>query len=282
MKPLAKSYLMMALAAALTVTGCASGPTGEQAQTAASNRVIEAYNVPDLLAQAAPAVVESLENNVPDSVSQAERQRLRDAVYDVYAPEKLQAGVAERLRERAAEADRKPALASAADKLAAPLATRMIELESAAGSDDFAEGFRAFVDQPATEARKQRLRIIDGLADDMEVISLQTEFNVTLLRGMIKGRDAVVDPAQQASDSRVEQMVSNTREGIRDQLEQRVPLMLLYVYRDVDDATLQQYADLQAESDMTWTNQALRQAITDTLAAAGERIPEQMNAGTGA
>lgn len=278
MKPQVKAYLIMALVGVSVLAGCATGPTGEVAQTSASNRILEAYDVPDLLAQAAPAVSQSLDKNLPDETSTADRQRLRDAVYNAYAPDTLQADVTDRLRENADSAGRKKDLASAADKLTSPLAQRMISLESTTGDDGFAQGFNAFVDQPATDARKRRLRMIDSLSDDMQIVQLQTGFNVTLLESMIRSRNAVVDASSQVGEPQIERMLANTRDGIRGKLDQRVPLMLLYVYRDVDDATLQQYADLQSQPDMVWTNKAVEDAIIGALADAGKKVPAQLDA----
>lgn len=280
MKLQTKSYLIMALAGAVLLAGCASGPTGEPAQTSAANRVLEAYDVPDLLAQAAPAVNQSLDKNLPDDTPAAERQRLRNIVFDAYAPDALYTDVVSRLRNNADADGRKRDLASAADHLTAPLAQRMISLESVTGDENFTASFNSFIDQPATDARKRRLRIIDSLSDDMQIVQLQTGFNVTLLETMIRARNAVVDSGRQVDDTQIDRMLTNTREGIRSKLDERVPLMLLYVYRDVDDADLQAYADLQSEPDMIWTNRAIESAIIASLAAAGEKVPAAYSAGS--
>jgi len=270
------SYLIAALTAAMLVTGCASlRGGGDAAQTAAANRIIQAYDVPELLTQAAPAVRKSLDNNLPDSVGSAERQRLNGIVEDVYAPLALRQDVVERLSAQAAETGHEAALVEAADALETPLAKRMIALEGAVSDQNFGQGFNSFIDKPASDARKRRLRIIDGLAADMQVVDLQTDFNLTLLESMIRARNATVGTSQEVGEPQIERMLSNTREGIRDKLEQQVPLMLLYVYRDVDQQALQDYADLQAQPGLAWVNRALEQAITQTLAAASEKIPNR-------
>lgn len=277
MKPQAKSYLIGVLMTALLLAGCATGPTGQQAQTSASNRVLAAYEVPDLLAQAAPAVNQSLDKNLPDEIGTTERERLRAAVLEAYDPEKLQADVAERLRDKAGGNDKQRALVAAAEALETPLATRMIGLEATTSQAGFADKFRAFVDQPATDKRKRRLRQIDALTEHMQIIELQTQFNVTLLEAMIRARNAVSPSEFQVDESRIERMVTDTQGNIRSQLDKRVPLMLLYVYRNVSDAELQEYAELQGQPDLVWTNAALKNAIVDTLAAAGERVAENFN-----
>ena len=50
--------------------------------------------------------------------------------------------------------------------------------------------------------------------------------------------------------------------------------MLLYVYRDVDDSTLSEYVALQNQPELVWANQALKNAIIDTLSAASDRVTE--------
>ncbi|WP_353110588.1 hypothetical protein [Salinisphaera dokdonensis] len=274
MKPQAKSYLITAFMGALLLAGCATGPAGTQAQTSASNRVLAAYEVPDLLAQAAPAVSQSLDKNLPDDVADADRQRLRDVVFEAYNPQTLQADVAENLREQASSTGNQQALVVAAEQLDTPLATKMIGLESTTGQANFAQDFKAFVNEPATARRKERLRQIDALAQDMQIIELQTGFNVTLLEAMIRGRNAASAPEYQVDQPRIDQMVSETRNNIEGKLEQRVPLMLLYVYRDVSDAELQSYVQLQDRPELVWTNQALKTAIIDALSSAGERVAE--------
>ena len=257
---------------ALLLAGCATGPAGTQAQTSASNRVLAAYEVPDLLAQAAPAVSQSLDKNLPDDVGDADRQRLRDVVFEAYDPQTLLADVAETVREQASASGHEQALVVAAEQLDTPLATKMIGLESTTGQANFAQDFKAFVNEPATARRKARLRQIDSLAEDMQIIELQTGFNVTLLEAMIRARNAASTAEYQVDQPRIEQMVAKTRGNIKGKLEQRVPLMLLYVYRDVSDAELQSYAQLQDRPELVWTNQALKAAIINALSNAGERV----------
>ena len=55
-KPQVKCYLISVLMAALLLAGCATGPADKQAQSNAADRVMAAYDVADLLDQAAPAV----------------------------------------------------------------------------------------------------------------------------------------------------------------------------------------------------------------------------------
>jgi hypothetical protein len=94
---------------------------------------------------------------------------------------------------------------------------------------------------------------------------------------MIRARNAASAAEYQVENSRVEQMVAETRNNISAKLEQRVPLMLLFVYRNVEDSTLSEYAELQGQPELVWANQALKNAIIDTLAAASDRVTDNFN-----
>lgn len=279
MKLKAKSYLIVTAIAVVALAGCATGPASKQEQSAAAARVLAAYDVPDLLAQAAPAVAQSLDKNLPDAVGAAERKRLQNAIRAAYDPVVLQNDVAARLREKAAESGHQNALVEAAAKLETPLAERMIGLESTTGRDNFAEDFKAFVQQPATEARQRRLDQIRTLAESMQIIDLQTAFNATLLEAMLHVRNAASDAEYQVEPARLDRMIESTRGNIDSKLQQRVPLMLLYVFRDVDDATLASYLELQTSPELVWTNRALKESIVGTLEAAGEKMVSNYNQG---
>ena len=276
-KPQVKCYLISVLMAALLLAGCATGPADKQAQSNAADRVMAAYDVADLLDQAAPAVSQSLNKNLPEEIGASERERLRAAIVEAYDPQQLQDDVQQRLRENADNSGKSSALVSAAQALETPLAARMIGLEAKTGETGFAANFREFIDQPASAERKQRLRQIDLLANDMQIIELQASFNVTLLEAMIRARNAASPDEYHVPEQRVDQMVGETRSNIHGQLEKRVPLMLLYVYRDVTDSELQAYAQLQGRPELAWTNEALKNAIISALDSASERVIDNYN-----
>jgi hypothetical protein len=275
-KPPIKPYRLAALAGvALMLAGCAILPIGQHTQTNAANRVSAAYQVSDLLAEAAPAVSQSLKKNLPKTISTAQRNRLRRIVANAYATQTLRRGVVERLKRKATQTQHAKQLAAAADTLEKPLVQHMIRLERNVTQPDFRQGFKAFVKQPTGARRKRRLTIVRQIAAHMQVVALQTGFNITLLASMIRARNAVGGKNARMSNAQIKRILSNTRTAISAKLRQRVPLMLLYVYRNVDTRTLQQYADLQAQPAMIWTNRALAQAIVNTLATASQSIPQQ-------
>jgi len=274
-----KAYLTVAaLTFAALAAGCALGPPSQQAQTSAASQVVDDYKVSGLLAQSGPAISDSLSRNLPDSVDDAQRQALDAAVARTYDPQRLRNTVVSRLADAAATSDNQKYLINAAAELNKPLPQRMIGLESRVADPNFGDGFQAFQDNPATPERQQRLEIIEQLSDDMVVGDLQTDFNVALLESMIAARNDVVSPDEQVDAAQKQRIIANSRDGIRAKLNQQVPRMLLYVYRDVDTKTLQQYADLQHQPFMVWSNKALANAVTSTLADAGPRVSQNLSA----
>lgn len=279
MKSIRKSYLMVAtLLTTALAAGCALGPPSRQAQTSAANQVVDDYKVAGLLAQASPAIAASLSHNLPDSVSDDQKQQLDNAVAKAYGPQRLRNAVVARLGDAATASDHQKYLIEAAEELKKPLPQRMIGLETKVSDPGFGDGLQAFLSKPSSPARQQRLDIVKQLTDDMVVTDLQVDFNLALLKSVIKARNSVVAADQQVGPDQEKRILSNSRDGIRAKLNQQVPRMLLYVYRGVDSDTLEQYAKLQHQPEMAWTNRTLADAITSSLSDAGDRLPQNFNA----
>ncbi|MGN8159801.1 hypothetical protein ACS8Y6_14450 [Salinisphaera sp. RV14] len=273
MKGARRCYLIGSLLAlALVVAGCAlhSGRTDR----AAARHLVSVYQVSGLLAQAAPAVSGSLNRNLPQSVALGRRQQVDRRVNRAFAPSPLVEQTIRRLAKSARDQGRTRDLARAAEWLDKPLARKMIALRRKVGQPGFARGFKQFTDKPAGHQRKRRLRLVDQLAGDMRLADLQTRFNVTLLGAMIRARNLALGPSGRVDETQIQRILSDTRKGLRRKLEQRLPLMLLYVYRDVGTDTLERYAALQHRPAMVWVNATLVQCIGKTLEAAGRSIPE--------
>lgn len=262
---------LLALAVVLAGSGCAL--QRRQSAATAAQQLASAYRMSALLAQAAPAVSGSLNRNLSQSVDLARRKRVDVLVNRAFAAAPLQAGAVRRLAARARREGRTKDLVQAAVWLDQPLARRMVALERKVGEPGFRRGFKDFVAQPAGDQRKRRLQIVDQLAGDMHLADLQTRFNITLLGAMIRARNLAVDGANRVDESQIRRILSNTRTGLHRKLAQQLPLMLLYVYRNVDTATLERYAAFEHRPAMVWVNQAVVRAIGETLEAAGRSIP---------
>lgn len=264
--------LSLALALPVAIGGCALHGPGRDRD--AAQHLASVYQLSAFLAQAAPAVSGSLNRNLPQSVDLGRRKRVDRSVNRAFAPAPLQADAVRRLAEAARKQGRTADLVRAASWLDKPLAQRMIGLERKVGESGFSHDFKQFVSEPADNQRKRRLNIVDQLTADMHLADLQTRFNVTLLGAMIRARNLVVAAAARVDESKIQRILSNTRAGLHDKLARQLPLMLLYVYRDVDTDTLKRYAALQHRSAMVWVNKAFVRAIGGALEAAGRDIPE--------
>lgn len=259
-------------AMAVALAGCATlgvGQSGEQA----AERVLAAYRIGDMLAQAAPILNEALDANIPAEVGEAERTRLRRAVSKAYDGDVLTAAVADRLAQRAREAERVPDLRHAAEQLESDLAQAMIAREDSAGDEEFNTGFREFLQQPVTEESDRAVARVRQLAADLQLVELQTVFNLGLLQGMVTARNTVAPPGRTTSKENLARMMRETSEGLDQRLSRRIPLMLLYVYRDASEEQRAAYIQLQRDEALRWINGALAGAVEDALDAAAETLP---------
>ncbi|KEZ76386.1 hypothetical protein [Salinisphaera hydrothermalis] len=273
MKWARRCYLIvLLLALALVATGCALHPAQED--RAAARHLVSVYNVSALLAQAAPAVSGSLNRNLPHSVALARRHRVDRLVNRTFAPSALVDDTVRRLAQAARQQGRTRDLVRASSALDQPLVRRMMALERKVGQPGFASAFKQFQNEPAGKQRKRRLRLMDQLVRDRHLAALQTRFNVTLLGAMIRARNLAVGPGARVDETQIQRILSSTRAGLQRKLAQQLPLMLLYVYRDVDTDTLERYVALQHRSATVWVNKALVRSIGRTLEAAGRSIPE--------
>lgn len=275
--------LVIALAALVWLAGCASftGPS-QQDRREAADRVLKAYEIPAMLEQVAPVINDSLKANLPSSVSDAERERLARAVAEAYASEPLLADMNRALRRRARSDDQVGVLLEARAVLDKKLTKDMIALERKAGTDEFDAGFEQFLKQPIEEEDKPRLDKARRLLDNMGLVELQLTFNVGMLKGMIAARNAAAGSAAQTSSDTASSMAERTRNSLRKRMNQKLPIMLFYAYRNVPDAKLDRYAKLHASSPLAWLNEAtpevlesvLQQATRDLVTTYGDQPDE--------
>lgn len=273
----------IAVMVALLLSGCAmlqsfksASPAGKVDATQAAQRIIAAYHVSKLLAQAEPVLTRSLMARLPKSVGANQRQRLKGHIDEVFRTQALTRDVRQRLVRQAKSGNKKRVLAQAAQKLESPLASRMLNLQRNAGKDGFADGYNAFLQQPLDAQRRKRLQLLRKLMDKMGVIDIQTAFKTTLLKTMVSTRNAITPAQKDVSQSALQQLLGKARRTMRNQMSEQVPLILLYVYRNIDDETLTAYVELQSSPAMVWANQALVGAVEAALADAGGQLSERV------
>lgn len=269
-------YFSIIALAVVALAGCAglqpARISGNADSAAAARRIIAAYNVSGLLAQADSVLTQSLMQRLPATVDAAKRQRIRRIIDNAFRAGKLTQAVRERLQQQARQAGRGRVLATAAAKLESPLAKRMLQLQSKAGEDGFASGYNEFLRQPRDARRERRLQQLRTLMQAKRIIDVQSAFQLTLLQTMVATRNALTPASRDIDQAMLEQLLDSTRKTLHTQMQEQVPLLLLYVYRDIDDATLKAYVELQSSPAVSWTNQALVTAIQGALESAGEQV----------
>jgi len=269
-------YFIITALATMLLVGCSalqSLSAGSGSDDTAATQIIDAYNVSRLLGQADNVLTRSLMDQLPDEVDADQRQRIRAAINSALRTSELTTDVRQRLVQQARSEGHERDLMAAATQLQSPLATRMLKLQSNAGQQGFADDYNAFMQQPLNARRKARLQQIRTLMQNMGIIDVQSAFQLTLLKAMVATRNAATSAAYNIDQATLQALVDNNRTTLRNQMQEQVPLILLYVYRDIDDDTLQSYVEMQSSPALVWVNQALVKAIQQTLAAAGQNIP---------
>lgn len=267
-----RHFIIVAVAAVLAA-GCAGFQFGAgRGGQDAARRVIAAYDVSRLLAQADMVLTRSLMAALPEAVGFNRRNRLRQIIDQEFEVAALTATVQQQLAQRASQSGHLDALAAAAAALETPLARRLLGLQSKAGNDGFANGYNAFLQQPPDARRKARLQQIKKLMRHMGIVDVQSAFHLTLLKTMVNMRNALTPPERDIPQARLQKLLEQTRRTLRSQLRKQVPFILLYVYRNISDADLRKYVEMQSSPALAWTNRALVKAIRRTLEQAGKRV----------
>src|SRR5699024_7227779 len=124
------------------------------------------------------------------------------------------------------------------------------------------------------------LQQIRALMQHMGIVEVQSAFQLVLLETMVEARNTVTPPEQDISRQQLTHLLDQNRDTLEAQMREQVPLILLYVYRDIDDATLSGYAELQGSPALLWANQALVEAIQRALEDAGDRVKKRLESTT--
>ena len=260
--------------ATMLVGACAALQPAPQQAAHAAQRVLSAYNVADLLARADTVLNQSLRDKLPADMSSAQNQQLQQAIADGFETSALKAAVQKNLADQAVQTQHVQALRRAADALDSPLAQQLRGLQASVGDDGFASAYNAFIQQPPDAAREARLEQINALIDDMAIIDLQSAFHVALLDTVLKTHNALPSADDDTAPIAVDEQLDGNRAMLRKQLQQQLPPLLLYAYRDVSDADFAKYVSLQDSPALTWTNRALAKAVGKALRQAGKKIPK--------
>lgn len=250
---------------------------GEQLASTAAKRVTSAYDVSSLLAQADMVLTHSLMAELPDTVDFPQRRELRRMIDDEFRTATLTAAVRQFLSDEAVQTHHVQTLLDAASALETPLARRMHGLQAKVGTDNFANGYNTFIQQSPNARRKARLQQINALVDHMGIIDLQSAFHLVLLKTVLETANAVTGPDHDMSEAEIDAILRQNRHMLRSQLEEQLPPILLYIYRDIDDASLQKYVKLQGAPALLWANQTLVKAIRNALEQAGQRVRQRAN-----
>lgn len=191
------------------------------------------------------------------------------ALLDAFSPEAIRNRMREVFKADYNEAYLRAMIAAAG----APEMQKLIHLE--AGSQPKPEDVMAFMRQiqskPLPPARLQLLQRLDAAAG----ISRQTtEIAILTAKAMMQGMSAASGKSMAGVDAQIER----ARAQMGEQMRQAIQISLAYIYRDVGDQDLANYAALYESPHGAWfmgkVYQALRTEIQAGSERFGARLPE--------
>lgn len=259
----------------LILSACGDNTASQATASRAADRVLVAYQLHGMLEQAGPIIGDALKANLPADIGKQQQQQLQKAVNQAYAPGELMHSISQNMVAAAKRDNKTQYLSAAADALESDLVRRMIKLDDAVASDEFADQFAAFLEMPVAEGADKRMQTMQGLAKNLRLVELQTAFNVGMMRGMIEGRNVAAPKPYTMSQENADEMLQETRDGLKEHLTRQIPVMMFFAYRDVSHEQLEQYVSLQDSETVRWVNLAMVAAVEKALANASQRVPER-------
>jgi hypothetical protein len=147
-----------------------------------------------------------------------------------------------------------------------PLARRLTELEKQEpGQAELAAFMKTLEAKPLSPARAQTLARLDAASRGSEVA---LESMLSGMKGMAIGFSSA-DPKQQADAERV---IEQQRTAMADTVRNGILLFFAFIYRDVGDADLAEYARMLEKDSSRYFQQHASAALIEEIRAGGQRF----------
>jgi hypothetical protein len=157
-------------------------------------------------------------------------------------------------------------MAAALATMRSPLARRITELELSGSSPDAQPELRGFAarlqNAPPAATRLAAVRRLDGVSG---ATSLSLESLGALLHGLVTGMAPSMPAARRPSPGDVDALVAQTLKQTEPALRAATEVSLLFAYRSLSDAELEEYVAQSESEPMQWFFAALRGAFVDTI-----------------
>jgi hypothetical protein len=102
------------------------------------------------------------------------------------------------------------------------------------------------------------------------------ESMLTVTRAMALAVNRALPPDERQTGDQIERQIQQLRGQTRAKLAQATTTFMLYEYRSLDDAELQQYADFLASDAGRWYSATMSKAMIRTVALAAQKTASEM------
>jgi hypothetical protein len=187
--------------------------------------------------------------------------------------ERLYTQVRSEFRKRA-EAQK---LADVAEWLRSPLGQKITALEVAAGLEtDAAQRMIAFAPSGRGGPPAARVALVEKIDWSAGITDGSLESMLAVARAMAMAINRALPPDERQTSAQIEGQVQQLRGQARAKLAQATVMFMLYEYRTLEDAELQQYADFLASDAGRWYSATMSKAMNRTVAAAAQKAASEV------
>lgn len=162
-------------------------------------------------------------------------------------------------------------------QLQSPLAVKMAELERNTNTPTGQQEIKALAaklqENPAPKSRS-------NLIQQLDKANRTTDFSVDMQTAFFKAIFVAIDPVMDADmrlgDGELDNMVTEVRESLEENLRPNTRLSYMYAFRDISDDELKSYIDLCESTEYRWAIQLLGNAMISALNKAADRAAMAM------
>lgn len=160
-----------------------------------------------------------------------------------------------------------------------PTAKKITKLEIEASSPEGKEEMRKFAQQMALKPpRRETVTLIQRLDEVTNGSGLTLAVYTTTTRELLKAMNSVAPPDKQATEAKLEEIMSNIKKNVQPTLKYATLVDFLYTYRNLSEEELNKYISFYRTDSGEWLVTNLNDALLNAVANAAKKIGKEIAA----
>lgn len=216
-----------------------------------------------------PKIMREQFDEMPPMLSPEQQQSLKAAMQSSFQPEQLSSTI----RQVFVDNYQAEPMLKLQQKLDTPLARKMVEAEAELNTLAGYQALTEFTQQlTANPPTQQRAQLIKKLTEQMHLDQTALSIMAGMMRGMFTGMNTFAPMGLNLPPAQIDNMIEMTKAQYLPQLQSQIRAGLLFAYRDVDQAQLEDYAKLLQAPEFAWFAELQQKAMTAAFSQAGESV----------